>query len=241
MTLRRFNELGAAPAVLTAALLSGLPVAACKRIPLYAPSGSTLTLVASANSLAVNGSAEVTAVVIEGGLTSGSPTTPGEVVAGIGTPVHDGTQVVFSTTLGYLDPPEATTKGGRATVRLVGDGRSGTAVITAFSGAATSTLELDIGAAAATRIAVTASPQELPAGGGTAAISARVEDQQGNGISGLPVSFTTTRGSFSSTTIYTDSDGFAVTFLTTAAEATVTATAGGSASALNGTVLVTVR
>jgi len=222
------------------ALVSGLLVVACG--PLYAPSGAGLTLVANANSLAVNGSAEITAIVVEGAQgTPSAPTTPGAVVAGTGVPVHDGTLVVFFTTLGTIAPTEAETNAGRATVRLVGDGRSGTAKITAFSGAATNTLELDIGAAAATRIAVTANPQELPAGGGTSTISARVEDQQGNGIAGLPISFSTTRGSLLATTVFTNEQGFATTQLTTSAEATVTASGGGSATALNGTVVVTVK
>jgi hypothetical protein len=150
MTFRVRTLLASPRRALVLVALCGLTVAACDRVPLFAPSGSTVSLVASANSLEVNGSAEITAFVIEGGFSApASPTAPGEVAPGVGTPVHDGTLVVFSTTLGRLDPTEAETKDGHATVRLVGDGRSGTAVVTAFSGAATSTLELAIGAAPA--------------------------------------------------------------------------------------------
>jgi hypothetical protein len=195
----------------------------------------------SANSLSVNGSAELTAVVIEGAQgASTDPAAPGEVVAGIGTPVHDGTMVSFTTTLGRIEPSEARTTNGRVTVQIFGDGRSGTATVTAFSGPALGTLEIDIGAASATRIAVTASPQSLPSGGGSTTISARVEDQQGNGIGGVPVSFSTTRGSLSSTTVLTNASGFATTTLTTNVEATVTASAGGSATLLTGTVAITI-
>jgi len=241
MRCRRFGLSGVVGAAGCALVLFGLLAAACDRMPLYAPSGSGLTLLASANSLAVNGSAEITAFVLEGAQSASTPTAPGSVVPGTGVPVHDGTLVIFSTTLGRVDPSQAETKGGRATVRLVGDGRSGTATVTAISGPATNKLDLDIGAAAATHIAVTANPQELPSTGGTTTVSARVEDQQGNGLLGLPVSFSTTKGTLSTTTVYTNDQGFAVTSLTTTAEATVTASTGGAATALNGTVTITIR
>lgn len=83
--------------------------------PLFAPSGSTVTLVATANSVQANGSMDLVAVVIESA----------------GTGVHDGTTVTFLTTLGRIEPAEALTKNGRATVRFIADGRSGTATITA--------------------------------------------------------------------------------------------------------------
>lgn len=214
----------------------------CRRVPLTAPSGSALTLLSSENLVPVNGSAEIVAIVIEGAQdTTATTTGTGDIIAGIGTPVHDGTLVMFSTTLGRLEPAEAETRRGRASVTLFGDGRSGTAKVTAYSGGAINTLEIDIGAAGATRVAVTADPQSLPAGGGTSVIAARVEDQQGNGVSGIPVSFTTTKGSLAPPNIVTDSAGFARTTLSTAAEATVTATSGGSATALTGSVQITIR
>src|SRR6185503_18332794 len=172
-----------------------------------------------------------TAVIIEGGQTAGTGTTPGTVEAGVGTPVHDGTQVLFTTSIGRIEPAEAKTTNGRVTVKLFGDGRSGVAKVTAYSGAATSTVEVDVGAAGATRLALTANPQSLPPTGGTAVISARVEDMQGNGIGGVPVSFSTTKGNLSAGTAVTNDLGTAQTSLTTVAEATVTASAGGSATA----------
>jgi hypothetical protein len=213
----------------------------CHKMPLVAPSGSAMTLVAATNALPVNGTTDVLAVVIEGGQSAGSGNTPGEVLSGVGTPVQDGTLVTFTTTLGHIEPSEAHTKAGKVTVQLVADGRSGTATVTAFSGAATGSVEIDIGAAAATRLAVTASPQELPSAGGTSTISARVEDQQGNGLLGIPVSFSTTKGTLADTRVLSGADGVASTALSTTAEATVTATAGGAATALSGTVVVTLR
>jgi hypothetical protein len=223
------------------AALIGLAAPSCHKMPLVAPSGSGLTLVATTNVLPVNGATDILAVVIEGAQSAGTGNTPGEVLTGVGTPVQDGTLVTFATTLGRLEPGEARTKAGKASVRLIADGRSGTATVTAFSGAASGTLEVDIGAAGATRLAVTASPQELPPAGGTTTIAARVEDQQGNGVAGVPVSFSATKGSLSNPTALSTDLGVATTQLTTTAESTVTASAGGSATALSGTVLVTLR
>lgn len=200
-----------------------------------------MTLVAATNVLPVNGVTDVTAVILEGAQSAGTGTTVGQVEAGVGTPVHDGTLVIFTTSLGHFEPTEAHTVGGRATVRLVADGRSGTAKITAFSGAATNTLEVDIGAAGATRVAVTANPQALPSIGGSSTITARVEDQQGNGLLGVPVSFSTSKGTLSATVVLSNDQGLASTTLSTTQEATVTASTGGSATALNGTVIVTLK
>ncbi len=223
--------------VALAALIAAPWTISCHKMPLVAPSGSAMTLVAETNVLPVNGETNVIAVILEGGIaTTGNNTS---VTNGVGTPVHNGTLVTFTTTLGRLEPSEARTTAGRTTVKLIADGRSGTAKITAFSGAASSTVEIDIGAAGATRVAVTANPQSLPYTGGTTTVSARVEDQQGNGLLGVPVSFSTTKGSLSATTVLTNQQGFATTSLYTIAEATVTASTGGSATALNGTVVVT--
>ena len=227
--------------VLAAVLACSGLATSCDRAPFTAPSGSAITLVASTTTLSVNGAADITAFVLEGAQGVGTPEEPGEVVAGTGTPVHNGTEVFFTTSLGRIEPATARTSGGRATVRLIGEGRSGPATVTAVSGPASSTIEVDIGAAVATRIAVTASPQALPAAGGSSEVAARVEDQQGNGVAGILVTFSTTSGSLSVPSGTTDADGYAVTRLTTTADATVTATSGGAASALSGTVVVTVE
>jgi hypothetical protein len=220
---------------------AGLVTAACNRMPLLAPSGSAIRLVASATALSADGATDITAVVIEGGQSAESPDETGSVIAGAGTPVHDGTLVYFLTSIGRVEPSEARTKGGRATVRLFADGRAGTATVTAMYGGAVSTIEVDIGAATATRIALSASPQGLPSGGGTSIISARVEDQQGNGISGVVVTFSTTRGTLNPATAVTNAQGLAQTTLTTTGEATVTATSGGTATTLRGTITVTLN
>jgi hypothetical protein len=217
-----------------------LAAASCGRAPLTAPSGSAIRLVASTSALSLDGAAEITAFVLEGSQGGRASNGATEIISGSGMPVHDGTDVVFVTSLGRVEPSEARTRGGRATVRLIGDGRSGTATITAVSGAASSTIDVEIGAALARRLTVTAHPQTLPSIGGTALISARVEGQQGDPVPGVLVSFSTTEGTLSATAATTNDDGYASAILKTTAEATVTATSGGAGD-LRGTVVVSVR
>ena len=207
----------------------------CDRMPLVAPTGTTITLVTNANAVSVNGSTDIIAVLIEGGVVQGVDNAA--VAPGSGTPVHNGTVVTFTTTLGQIRPAEAETVAGRATVRLTADGRSGIAKVTAFSGGATQTIDVNIGAAAAGRVAVTASPQSLAGTGGSTTISARVEDAQGNGIAGIAVSFSASRGTLSQASAVSNLEGIASTTLTTTQESTVTANAGGA----TGTVTVTVK
>ncbi|MEZ5319642.1 MAG: Ig-like domain-containing protein [Vicinamibacterales bacterium] len=208
---------------------------ACDKVPFVAPSGTAITLLTSSAVVSLNGSAELTAVLVEGGLGS-----DGATASGAGTPVHNGTKVYFSTTLGRIEPAEVETSGGRAIARLFADGRSGVATITAYSGAATQTLEVTIGGAAATRLLVTAEPQQLPAAGGSTTIRARAEDENGNALPGVFVSFSTSAGSLSSSGVTTGDDGVASTTLSTTAAATVTASAGGGATTISGTVDVTI-
>ncbi|HUL72362.1 MAG TPA: Ig-like domain-containing protein [Vicinamibacterales bacterium] len=220
------------------AIAFGFAGASCNKMSLTAPSGSSITLLASTNNLPVNGSTDITAVVIEGSLTAGQNPA---VTSGGGTPVANGTVVSFTTTLGHLDPMQAETHDGKAVVKLYADGQSGTATVNAFSGPATGKTTVSIGAAGASKIFVTANPQTVGSNGGTATIVAQVQDAQGNGLLGVPVSFSTSAGTLTATSGLTDNSGNVSTTLTTSAAATVTASAGGAGSALTATVNVTVK
>lgn len=215
-------------------------VAGCDKVPLVAPTGSVITLFASAPNVPANGEIEVVATVIEHGTTASTPTTPGTPpvsTAGAGTPVQNGTLVSFTSTLGRIEPREARTNNGEVRVRFIAGGQSGTATITAYSGGTSGTLkDLLVGTAAAKRVFVTATPQTLGSSGGTAEIAARVEDDGGTGLAGVPVTFTTTAGTVSPVTVTTDSTGVARTTLTSTAKAEIKATAG----AQSGTVTVDV-
>ena len=92
---------------------SSLPAAlflietACNRVPLLAPSGSNITLTTATSVLAINGSATIIAQVIENA----------------GTPPQAGTHVTFTTSLGTIQPSDATTdSSGRATATFTSHG-----------------------------------------------------------------------------------------------------------------------
>jgi PKD repeat protein len=186
-------------------------VVACDKVPLTAPTESTILLFANGSSVPLTGGVDLIATVTE------KP----------GTPVQNGTLVTFTTTLGRVEPPEARTENGRATVRLIADGRSGTAKVTALSGGATKgELEIPVGAGAADNLVLRAEPTSVGAAGGTVALIATVRDVSGNGIAGVPVTFSTTAGQVSPATATTDGTGEAKTSLTTTRQSTVTASAG---------------
>ena len=168
---------------LFALVAAGLSATACDKVPLTAPSESTITLFATATSVSPTGSTDIVATVIEEA----------------GTAVQNGTVVSFTTTLGRIEPSEARTQNGKVTVKLTADGRSGLAQVTAFSGGATSEkLELPIGSAAAETVTVRAEPARLPPGGGSTPIVALVRDLAGNPLSGATVAFSASAGTMSS-------------------------------------------
>ncbi len=138
--------------VLALCLLPLLFVPACDRAPLLAPTETTLSLFAGASVLALNSSTELIATVIEQA----------------GTPVQNGTVVLFTTNLGSIDPAEARTEDGRVTARLHSGAVSGTATLAAISGAARSTdVQIQVGGTAVSGLLLTASPGAVPASGGT--------------------------------------------------------------------------
>lgn len=186
-------------------------VIACDRVPLTAPTESTITLAAGNLVVPVNGSTDIIASVTE------KP----------GTPVQNGTVVTFTTTVGSIEPREARTQGGKVTVRLVAGGQSGTARVGAFSGSAKAEeIEIRIGGAAAETLNLIVSPATLASSGGSADVIATVSDASGNRLSGVPVTFTTSAGTVSPSTVITDANGEARAQLSTTRQAEVTATAG---------------
>jgi PKD repeat protein len=193
---------------------------ACDRMPLTAPTKSTIQVFSTASTVPLNGTVDVVASVIESA----------------GTPVQNGTLVTFTATLGRMDPAEARTENGKVTVKFVAGNQSGTATVTALSGGATSggtdtstlgaKLDLTVGGAAADSIAVRAEPASVPQTGGSVTITAQVRDASGNALPGVPVTFSTTAGSLQSSSVITNSNGEASTTLTTVGKAVVTARAG---------------
>lgn len=186
-------------------------IVACDKLSLTAPTESTINLFASGSTVPLNGSIELVANVIESS----------------GTPVHNGTLVSFTTTLGRVEPAEARTSDGRATARLVSDGLSGTARVVAYSGPAVSEpLELTVGAAAAESLVLLATPTSFGSGGGTVQLTAIVSDADANPVAGVAVSFVANAGQLADTSVRTDDDGEARTQLTTSRTTEITARAG---------------
>jgi adhesin/invasin len=204
-----------------AALVTGVAVAlalsalACEKVPLLAPSGSTITLSTATSALGFNGTADIAAQVLEAA----------------GTPPHSGTHITFSTNLGTVEPAEVQTDiNGRAVTRFHAGTSSGIATITASSGgasvAAANVVKIAVGSAAVSGIVASANPGTVSSRGGSATISAKVTDAGGNPLGGIPVTFTTDAGTLSASVANTDANGIATSVLTTNRTAKVTATAG---------------
>jgi len=204
---RQFNVIGL---IAVAALIAG-----CDKAQLLAPTKSTISLSAPTRVLPSNGTTPLTATVMEEA----------------GTPVHNGTTVRFTTSLGRVDPVEVQTTNGLAITTFFAGPNSGIAEIRATSGAATATadanlVKITIGAAAVNTVTVRGNPSSIGPNGGTIELIATVVGENGQSIEGVVVSFNADQGSLGSTTAVTNSSGEARTTLTTSQQTVVTATAG---------------
>jgi adhesin/invasin len=205
---------------------------ACDTVPLTAPSGSALTVTAASNFVPTGGTTEVTAFVVEEG----------------GLPVQNGTSIRFTTNLGRMDPAEALTRNGYAVSTFIAGESSGVADVVALAGGtgsappsggdggATATVTsnkvtITVGAAAVDAVLLAANPSSVPNAGGTVDLLATVSGANNRSLSGILVTFASSEGQLGSQTAITDANGHARTTLTTSRTATVTASAGGKASA----------
>ena len=218
-------------------VLVSLAGISCDRVPLLAPTNSTVSISAQTHVVPVGGTTEVSAMVIESS----------------GTPVQNGTTVRFTTTLGRVDPVEAQTKNGLAVTTFYAGNDSGIAEVRATSGgsgggttttptgsgtgtstttttSSTNVVQISVGAAAVDTVTVRVNPAVVSANGGTVTVSALVVGQNGRLLEGIRVSFTASHGTLSSTTALTDGNGEARVTLTTNADTNVTATAGSKTS-----------
>src|SRR5512136_2371889 len=197
------------------ALLAVLPLAVtvngCDSVSLFAPTGSTITPAAGTQTMALNEVTDLRAFVSQSG----------------GSPVHNGTVIYFSSSLGSLIPDHAETTDGVATVQFSAGNTVGQAQLSAVSGAAKLSAALTItitsGGVTVSRIVLLATPGSVPVGGGTVQLTATVEDAAGNPVQGLTVSFTASAGTLSSPSAISDRNGVATVTLTTSTQTTVTA------------------
>jgi hypothetical protein len=138
------------------ALLLVAGLAACAGVLFTAPPGSTISLIASPPFVASDGGVSViTAIVIEPA----------------GTPVSDGTVVLFFTDIGSIEP-QGKTRNGIARVNFTSDSRSGVATIQAISGGTAQTI--------ATTPSSTTTATTLPSGGSGGTGSATINVTVGN-------------------------------------------------------------
>jgi len=202
----------------TGLVVLAMAAVACDKAQLLAPTNSTLSVSADAVVIPSTGSTSVSAMVLEQA----------------GTPVHNGTTVRFTTTLGRVEPAEAQTVNGVARTTFFGDGTSGVAEVRATSGSASG------GEAAANRVTITvgssgvgdgevtvrANPGVVPVAGGTVEVVATATGANNAVLRGVVVAFTANRGTLSAASATTDAFGEARVQLTTNRETIVTASVG---------------
>lgn len=206
------KRLGCAAAVLAVMTVG------CDKVPLLAPTNSTVTLNAASSFVPTGGTTELTAFVAESS----------------GTPVHDGTTVRFNTNLGRVDPVETQTRNGLAVSTFLAGDFSGVAVVSATSGAAgaasstagsstsgsaaetittSNVRQITVGAAGVETVLLTANPGSVPSTGGTVELIATVVNKDGGALPNVPVTFTASDGQLSNPRVVSDANGQARTTL----------------------------
>jgi len=159
--------------------------------------GTRITLRAAPDSIGGNGTAEIFGIVTH--------------LDGTQTPA--GVPVALTTTLGRLSDAHPNTDGtGSVHVQLEGDGRAGTAVVTATTADAVETARLEIRIASASALELQAVPIAIPRDGRSLLI-ATVRDSEGRLASGVTVRFSTTRGVLDGSNPQSNNLGQAVTNL----------------------------
>ncbi len=180
-----------------------LPVLSCSEGTPTAPTGAILRMSVSPIRIAATGTATVTIQALRSN----------------GTPVNPGTEIRLATTIGTIEPVVHTDNDGVAHGNLKGDGRVGTAKISAYSGAIEPVeAEVAVGSLAATvRLQVT--PASIPETGGTLTLLALVRDDQGQPLPDASVNFTSETGVLASggSFLFSDANGQATDTLTVGA------------------------
>ncbi len=174
-------------------VLSALGWLGCDAASPVAPAGTVLAVTASPSQISANGTSNIRVTALKPN----------------GTPVNPGTIVRLSTTLGTIDPTAEVDRDGLATATLEGDGRIGTATVTATAGTdAQATVDVEIGKAAA-NISLQASPAQVSDGGGDIQLLAVVRDDTGEPLANAAVNFQAEVGTLTSRGAVkrTDADG----------------------------------
>lgn len=167
------------PILLSLVALLGL---SCDKGTPVAPSGALLSISVSPDRITARGSATVTVVAMRSN----------------GNPVNQGTEVRLTTNIGSLPAVIDTDPAGVARATLQGDGRVGTAKITATSGSAEAvTAEVKVGSFPVS-ISLQASPSTVAESGDSVDLLVLVRDDQGQPLAEAPVNFSTQKGTLDS-------------------------------------------
>jgi hypothetical protein len=163
-------------------LLTALGAWGCDKAGPVAPEGSVLTISASPNRIASNGSSQITVTARKSN----------------GFPVNPGTTVFLSTTRGSIPESGHTDDDGVVRATLSGNGESGKATVKANAGAAEEAMiDVQIGIAVAS-LTLQASPSTIGTSGGNIDLVAVARDDQGQALPGATVNFTTALGTLQS-------------------------------------------
>jgi hypothetical protein len=194
------------------ALILAVLLGACESSDVIAPDGATISLTSNPAT-----------IILSGGVQSADVEITATVSNSIGVPLPD-QDVRFTTTAGTLTPPggtPVTTNDDGNAITILSDARQ-PPTITARSGKATATLQLQTATCSLSAIALSPSSLQLNTCNDTFNVSAVATDTSGAPCSGILVSFTITgsapttdvAGSFNPGSDTTDSTGLATSLLT---------------------------
>ncbi|MEO8274653.1 MAG: PKD domain-containing protein [Thermoanaerobaculia bacterium] len=171
-SLRRFS-------LLLVATLAGL---SCSEGTPVAPAGTILRVSASPTRIGKSGLSNITLSAYRS----------------TGNPVNPGTEIRLSSTIGTIDPVVFTAEDGQATAVLHGDGRVGTATVSAFSGGVEPvTTDIAVGQLAAS-MSFQVTPSSVPETGGTLDLLALIRDDQSQPLADAQVNFRSEVGTLDS-------------------------------------------
>jgi hypothetical protein len=219
-----------------ALLLTGLLLPACEEGTPVAPNGTILRISAYPTRIGKTGTSTVSLQALRSN----------------GIPVNPGTEIRLSSTIGVVDGVVFTDDDGVATGTLRGDGRVGTATVSAYSGGVDPvTTEIQVGALA-TSISLTVDPTSIPETGGVVELRALVRDENGQPLPDASVNFITEAGSLGSggSFLITDANGEVTDRLTidaadTASQPdrliTITAESGGASGVISDSTDITIQ
>ncbi|MCP5051050.1 MAG: PKD domain-containing protein, partial [bacterium] len=185
----------AAVLVILSVLVLGL--SGCKKVPLFAVEGSVLIISSNKVTLSIGG--DRARITVTGFTADGDA-------------MHNHTTVVFSATIGRVEPSEVELTNGTASVEFISGNTGGIAEVRARSGTITAEpdpLQITIGSAAVATLSISASPSSFGPGGGRSRVRAHAFDDTGNLLPNIPLVLSTTSGTFetAASVYYTNGDG----------------------------------